>query len=317
MSSLRTRIAEFIGLPAVPDPPISQVVDRYTDAGYTRTLLRYPAPDGEQIEAFCFEPSTGASKGGVLVLHQHNSQWALGKSELAGLVGDPYQAFGPALARRGLTVLAPDAIGFESRLGASHSDTSVAPVLTKPGSSPNGWLQYYNQMAHRLVHGDLLIRKMVRGCQAAISVLERISSESAPIGVIGHSMGGGVALFVGALDARIGFMCSSGAVSSYRYKCARGIGLEMAMIIPGFAAHFETVDLIRCIAPRPVLVVSADEDPASGDAADVVRDAREAFEAADAGGHLVHFHVSGGHGLDHQRFGAIVEWAAEQIETAG
>jgi hypothetical protein len=193
----------------------------------------------------------------------------------------------------------------------------VAPTLTKPGSSPDGWLQYYNQMAHRLVCGDLLIRKMVMDCQAAVSVLQRVSSEPMPIGVLGHSMGGGVALFVGALDTRVAFVSSSGAVSSYRYKRIHGIGLEMSMIIPGFAAHFETADLIRCIAPRPVLVVSAEQDPASGDAADVVRDARAAFEDADAGGHLTHVHAGGGHGLDHQRFDVIVEWAAGHVETAG
>jgi len=35
---------------------------------------------------------------GVVALHQHNSQWHLGKSEVAGLAGEPLQAFGPALA---------------------------------------------------------------------------------------------------------------------------------------------------------------------------------------------------------------------------
>jgi dienelactone hydrolase len=317
MDALRTRIAEFIGLPQVLEPPAVEVVDRRAKEGYTRSLLRYAAPDADPVDAFLFEPTGGTSKGNVLALHQHNSQWGIGKSEIAGLAGDPLQAFGPALARRGVTVLAPDAIGFESQFSASHADTLLAPTLTKPGSSPDGWLQYYNQMAHRLICGDLLIRKMVMDCQAAVSVLQRVNSESTPIGVLGHSMGGGVALFVGALDTRVAFVCSSGAVSSYRYKRAHGIGLEMAMIIPGFAAHFETADLIRCIAPRPVLVVSAEQDSMSGDAADVVRDARAAFDDAGAGGRLAHVRVAGGHGLDRQRFDAIVEWTTEHVETAG
>ncbi len=317
MNSLRTRIAQFIGLPHVSDPPIVQVVDRHADEGYTRSLLRYSVPDGDQVEAFLFEPRAGASKGNVLALHQHNSQWRIGKSEIAGVMGDPLQAFGPVLARRGVTVLAPDTIGFESRLGMPHSDASIAPTLTKPGSSPDGWLQYYNEMAHRLVHGDLLIRKMVLDGQAAVSVLQRYTLGAAPTGVLGHSMGGAVGLFVGALDTRVAFVCSSGAVSSFRYKRARGIGLEMAMIIPGFAVHFETADLIRCIAPRPVLVVSAEEDPASGDASDVLREAREAFAALDVSGRLDHLHVPGGHELDRRRFDAIVAWTAEQVETAG
>jgi dienelactone hydrolase len=51
----------------------------------------------------------------VLVHHQHNSEWHLGKSEVAGLAGYPLRACGPALARAGLVVLAPDAVGFEDR----------------------------------------------------------------------------------------------------------------------------------------------------------------------------------------------------------
>src|SRR5438046_479460 len=147
MDMIRERIAQFIGLPPVAESPTAQVVDRQSHAGYIRSLLEYSAPDSDPIEAFMFEPTGKAAMGGVLVLHQHNSQWMIGKSEIAGLVGDPMQAFGPALARRGVTVLAPDAIGFESRVGRPAVNASLAPTLTKPGSSADGWLQYYNQMA--------------------------------------------------------------------------------------------------------------------------------------------------------------------------
>jgi dienelactone hydrolase len=317
VDSLRRRIAEFVGLAPIPEPLLTQVVERCEHESYTRSLLRYSAPDGDQIEAFLLEPSGRASTGGVLVIHQHNSQWAIGKSEVAGLAGDPLQALGPALARRGMTVLAPDTIGFESRLTTAHGDTSLAPPLTKPGSSPDGWLQYYNQMAHRACHGDLLIRKMLLDCAAATSVLRIVSPNGTPIGAIGHSMGGGVALFLGALDTRIDFTCMSGAVCSYRHKRAHDIGLEMALVIPGFATRFDVADLLRCIAPRAVLVVSAEDDPASGDASDVVGEARSAFKALEASERLTHLHASGGHALDPQRFGAIVEWAALQVKRAG
>jgi hypothetical protein len=160
MTSLRTHIADLICLAAVPDPPVASVVERHPEDGYTRTLLTYNVPDGDHVEAFLFEPSAGLSSFGALVVHQHNSQWSMGKSEVAGLVGDPLQAFGPALARRGMTVLAPDTIGFESRCGDPPPDTSLAPPLPRPGSTAGGWSQYYNQMAHRLVYGDLLIRKI-------------------------------------------------------------------------------------------------------------------------------------------------------------
>lgn len=75
--------------------------------------------------------------------------------------GDPLQAFGLALAAKGIMVLAPDAVGFESRMRTGNGGASFAPRLDKPFSSAEGWMQYYNEMTHRLVAGDLLIRKVL------------------------------------------------------------------------------------------------------------------------------------------------------------
>src|SRR5262245_55731860 len=115
MESLRTRISAFLQRQPPPVAPNISFVEQQEKAedGYTRSLVKYAAPDGDVIEAFLFRPSGGEARAAVLVLHQHNSQWTLGKSEIAGLAGDPLQAFGPALARQGVVVLAPDAVGFE------------------------------------------------------------------------------------------------------------------------------------------------------------------------------------------------------------
>jgi dienelactone hydrolase len=316
MESLPERIAKFIGLERVEEHPSIRIVDRSRDDRYTRSLLEYSLSDGDVIQAFLFEPEVKRSKARVLVLHQHNSQWTIGKSEVAGLTGDPMQAFGPALARRGITVLAPDAIGFESRLGMPGWGTQFAPALPRPGGSADEWLQYYNQMAHRLVQGDLLIRKMLSDCMAAISVLQSINSDGIPIGAIGHSLGGGLALFLAALDTRVVFTCSSGAAGSFRHKLAHGTGLEMSLIIPGFAKQFNIEDLLRCIAPRKILVVSSDDDAASADADDVVQRAKGVFEEMNCSDCLEHLRGRGGHALDRHRFDAIVNWTLAQCHEA-
>ena len=283
MSSTRQHIADLIGFTSGSYPPISEVVSTVAESGYSRTLLRYTGADDEPVEAFLFTPADGAARGGALALHQHNSQWSIGKSEVAGLTGDPLQAFGPELARRGIAVLAADAIGFESRCVVSGAPPDLAPRLTKPGSSADGWLQYYNQMAHRLVRGDLLMRTMLLDCEAGLAVLRQCVPASVSIGVLGHSMGGNTALFLGALDPLVDFVCASGALGSYRRKLARGIGLEMALIIPGFASRFDMDDVLRCIAPRPCLIVSATEDFATEDASDIVEAASAGWDDGAAG----------------------------------
>ncbi|MBN2621924.1 MAG: dienelactone hydrolase family protein [Acidimicrobiales bacterium] len=114
----------------------------------------------------------------VVVFHQHAGQRHLGKSEVFGLAGDPHQAFGPALARAGCVVLAPDSIAFEDRRPAG------------PGVDPrdDDWDQHYNAMAYRLVVGDTLMRKVLEDSTAAISALvDRTDVDSSRVVALGHS----------------------------------------------------------------------------------------------------------------------------------
>ncbi len=311
LDDLRENIRSFLKLSAPGRPPRINSIYEVHEEGYTRSLIRYSAPDGEEIKAFLLQPE-GAPQGAVLALHQHNSQWEMGKGEIAGLAGDPQQAFGPALALKGITVLAPDAVGFESRMKKVSGDASLAPELDKPHSSAESWVQYYNHMAHRLVRGDLLMRKILEDSSAALSVLQE-QTRIKRMGVIGHSFGGSVALFLAALDTRVAYACSSGAVCSFKHKLLLGTPLEMSMIIPGFAEKYDLDDLLRCVAPREVFVVSATQDPHSADADKVVKSAFKEFAAQECPSHLQHLRVSGAHALDVTRFDAIVQWITEQV----
>jgi len=311
MSSLRERIQQFLNVSPTHSASEVEFLGLQEGNSFTRSLIRYTAPDGEPIEAFLFQPARVEPRGAVLALHQHNSQWEIGKSEIAGLIGDPYQAFGPALAQRGVTVLAPDCMGFETRSKKAGWGTSLSPSLKKPYSTAEGWLHYYNQMAHRLVAGDLLMRKVLDDSAAALSALNSLTGAN-HMGVIGHSYGGSLALFLAALDSRVAFCCASGSVCSYRRKLADQTAIEGSLIIPGFAAHFDIDDLLCCIAPRKIFVVSSDDDPLSADADELVRAAMPAFEAKNCAQHLQSLRVSGGHALDLRRFEAIVDWATDQ-----
>jgi dienelactone hydrolase len=307
MDTLRSSIKSFLRWKESEHLATLEVLEDAHEEGFTRKLISFVASDGERIESFLFEPAGANGRAAVVALHQHNSEWAIGKSEIAGLVGDPRQAFGPALARAGLTVLAPDAIGFESRRALPGHGQAFAPPAIQARGDADEWLQYYNQAMHRLVAGELLMTKVLADVASAVTVA-RVLVGSGRVGVLGHSYGGNVALFAAALDTRIAFACSSGAVCSFRHKLKTGTGLEMALVIPGFAARFDFDDLMRCIAPRSLLVVSSDSDPFAADAATLVERARPAF--SESGGDLQHLHRGHGHALDADRFTAIVEWLA-------
>ena len=117
MTDLTTTLRERLGL-ADPVPVGFERGDVVKADGFDRERIEYLGLEGDLIPAFLFTPRDRDTLGGVVVFHRHNGEFYFGKSEVAGEVGDAYQAFGPALARRGLAVLAPDAITFEDRRGA-------------------------------------------------------------------------------------------------------------------------------------------------------------------------------------------------------
>ena len=295
MTDLATTLRAHLAL-AAPVPVAFERGEVVACDGYDRENIEYRGLEGDIIPAFLFTPKGRAPLGGVVVFHQHNGQFHLGKSEVAGLVGDAFQAFGPALARRGLVVLAPDALSFEDRRAAVR------------GVEPDhyDWLQHYNALNYRLIDGDTLMRKCLDDAQRAVSVLLSVPGvEAHRVGIAGHSYGGYTALYHAALDVRCRFACISGAVCSIGTRRREGTGFTLFEAVPGLARLLDTHDVLAAIGPRPTLVVSGTEDKYSRDADEVV--------AKVAGDFISELRVARGHALDRERFGAIVEWIVERV----
>jgi len=299
---LRQEISAFLqfSIPHNTVPFETHAVVREHD--YDRILITYDNEEHDPIPAFLLIPHGAGPFPAVLVHHQHNSQRHLGKSEVCGLTGDPLQAFGPALVHHGIVVLAPDSICFEDRR-AQQSGVEPDP------DTGADWLQHYNALCYRLLRGDTLMRRVLEDAARGVSLLyAHRAVDRRRIGTLGHSYGGNTVLFHAAVDERLGFACASGAACTYANKMRHGTGIEMAEVIPGFTQRFDVQDLVKCMAPRKTLLLSATEDKYSQDAEGIVRTARETFAALGAEGNLAHRQYMGGHALTPERFEDIVEW---------
>jgi len=300
IDELREKISEFLQFD-VPEKPVSFIThDSVKEDGYSRIRISYINREGEQIPAFLLLPNGSGPFAAILVHHQHHGQRHFGKSEVCGLVGDPLQAFGPALTRQGIAVLAPDSICFEDR----RRNRTGTEADEEADSS-----QHYNEMCYRLLRGDTLMRQVLSDSAQAISILQAHSLiDTGRIGILGHSYGGNTVLFHAALDERIRFACSSGAACSYKYKMEHQIGIEMAEVIPRFAMRYDISDLVTCFAPRPMLLVSATNDVFSQDADRIVPMVQGACAAMGIAEHIEHKRYEGGHALTQERFDDIVNW---------
>ena len=105
IANLRKEIVMAIGIKAPDTAPVEySVLNSEKEDGYTRQLIEYDSY-GDKVAAYLLLPDILDKNPAILINHQHNREHHLGKSEVCGLAGDPLQAFGPELAKRGFVVL--------------------------------------------------------------------------------------------------------------------------------------------------------------------------------------------------------------------
>lgn len=249
MEDVRRKIAEAIGINIsnITASVEYQILESVKEDGYIRQKIEYDSY-GDKIPAFLLLPETLGNNPAILINHQHNREHHLGKSEVCGLVGNPLQAFGPELVKRGFVVLAPDAICFEER----RKDLSVEGF--------DFW-QHFDEMCYRILKGEYLMKKVLEDAMNGITLLSSlVFVDNTRIGTLGHSMGGNTVLFLSALDERIAFSCASGSACTYENRMKNNVGIEMSSVIPNFYDKYDIDDLVSCVAPRRLLIVSAEDD---------------------------------------------------------
>lgn len=297
-------IAEIIGIQPQKEQlnVVYEVLESVKEEGYTRQLIEFVSGE-DKVSAFLLLPEVLDNNPAILINHQHNREHHLGKSEVCGLAGNPLQAFGPELARRGFVVLAPDSICFEAR----RKDASVEGF--------DFW-QHFNEVCYCIIRGESLMKKVLEDAIRGISLLADLEFvDKERIGTLGHSYGGNTVLFLSALDERITFSCASGSACTYENRMQNDVGIEMASVIPGIHGKYDIDDLVACIAPRKLLIVSSEEDKYSKDASYIVEKAGVAYLKYGALQNLQHKRYPGGHALTQERFDFMIEWIDTQARV--
>jgi len=206
--------------------------------------VRLSTTDGDEIPCLLLTPR-GPWRAAVVALHQHGGEFELGKAEVVGAAGDPALAYGRRLADAGAAVLVPDLLGFEER---------------QRDWSPNPQRSEQLDALQRVAQGSSLQAKHTRDVAVATSWLHEQAGPSARLGVVGHSLGGQVAFFALAYDARLSagvISCGVGTVASFVQE---RIEHNPAWFVPGLVRAGDTPAVAAAVRDQQVVVSAGTED---------------------------------------------------------
>ncbi len=208
--------------------------------GFKIRSVYYDAEPNDSIPAMLLIPDGVTPEKpapAIAVWHQHAGQYHLGKTEPAGLAGNPMHHTGAALAREGYVVLCPDALCFDERQDPT-------------GKLRNGEYERYEFLRY-VVSGKCMAWKNILDMRRAIDYLVSLPEVRADkIGCYGHSMGSTHTWLVGPWEQRLKCLVGNCCLPTYA-----GIHREHMLhcfpnFIPGIFEYGDTPDIAALIAPR-------------------------------------------------------------------
>lgn len=304
----RQRLFDCLGGPWPDPPPLEpELRQSIPKDGYRIESVTYQVEPGDRLPALLLVPDGVDAEHrapAIAVWHQHAGQWHLGKSEPAGLAGDPAQHSGAALARLGYVVLCPDALCFEERRDA---------LLEGMAYERFRFLKY-------LVEGKCLAWKNILDCRRAIDYLcSRPEVDAARIGCYGHSLGSTFTWLLGPWEPRLACLVGNCCLPSYAAIHRTHLLHSYSNFIPGLLQYGDTPDIAALIAPRPLHLNFGAEDPINPlpEVREAVAQLQGVYAAAGAAEKFTYLIEDGqGHMLSEGMWarvvGALARWLGEE-----
>lgn len=305
-ADFRDRLLQGLG-GAWPEPcPLRpEIVERIPREGYRIERLSYEVELGDRVPALLLIPdSATAAKPapGVCVWHQHNGEWHLGKTEPAGLAGNPMHHTGVALVREGYVVLCPDALGFEERQAGYRLQAGNLERFL--------FLKY-------VVQGKCMAWKNILDMRRAVDYLAtRPEVRADRLGCYGHSMGSTHAWMVGPWEPRLRAIVGNCCLPTYAAIHREQMLHCFPNFVPGVLPYGDTPDIAALIAPRALHLNFGETD--GGSPIDEVRRGieviRQAYQAQHAEDKFTSFiEPNVGHVLSETMWGHVQTFFAKHL----
>ena len=302
-NSVRQELIRQIGfqdLPAVPfDPQFIEEVDK---GEYVRQkILLRSAPDMQMPVYLLIPKAAPRPLPTVIAYHGHG----YGVKDIVGLHKDGrerskphgyHKDFAVELVRKGFLVAAPEISCFgERQTDFTYLDRELGQPV------PSSTCTHTAQLAFHL--GGSVVGLRVHDSLRLVDYLQtRPDVNGKAIGAMGISGGGMATFFSTCIDPRIRACVVSGYFCTFRDSIL-AMHHCLCNFVPGLARFGEMYDLAGLIAPRPMLVESADRDPIFPRFAveESVAKARQVYQVFGAADQLETDYFPGGHQISGAR----------------
>jgi dienelactone hydrolase len=245
----RATLRECLGeMPARPDPREVRVISKEDHGDYVQERFEFDNGVDMTVAGVVLLPKNRKHPTpAVIALHGHGSS-----KESVCTDGKNSQIVGPLLAKKGYVVAAIDAYFSGQRVGKGPA----GKFDDQRGQEASLFKLY-------LWQGRTLWGMMLRDEQCLIDYLEtRPEVDKGRIGATGMSMGCTRSWWLAAIDDRIQAIVGVACFTRYTELIAHG-NLRMHGIyyfVPGIFRHFDTEAIYSLVAPRPMLMLSGDQD---------------------------------------------------------
>jgi dienelactone hydrolase len=231
-------------------PLLPQLRETIRKEGYRIESLTYEVQPGDRVPALLLIPdkvSASHPAPAIAVWHQHNGEYHLGKTEPAGLAGNPMHHTAVALAREGYVVLCPDALCFEER------------------QDPTGKLKGGNyerfEFLRQVVQGRSMAWKNILDMKRAIDLLcGRAEVITDQLGCYGHSMGSTHSWLVGPLEPRLKCIVGNCCLPTYEAIEEEHLLHCFPNFVPGWKKYGDTPEIVSLISPRALHLNLGEKD---------------------------------------------------------
>jgi dienelactone hydrolase len=305
VKNLKEKLLQCLGGPFPESCELKPEIREVTQKdGYRIESLTYEAEPNDRVPALLLVPdgiNANNPAPSIAIWHQHAGQYYLGKSEPAGLAGDPMHHTGAALAKEGYVVICPDALCFEERR---------SEYLEGGNFERFEFLRY-------VVDGKCMAWKNILDMRRAIDYLcSRPEVKSDRIGCYGHSMGSTHTWLVGPWEERIKCLVGNCCLPTYKAIHRTHLLHCFPNFIPGWFQYGDTPDIAGLIAPRALHLNIGELDGGSPilEVREGVKTIAEYYKKANAENNFSYYIEEGsGHILSDEMWNHARDWFKKHL----